>query len=639
MRPKQRRTLSRPTRSRGYRSISGPEQVEPRYLMDGAAPQLVNDSFAVHTNDDPAPLDVLANDLPGNDAGPGLITAVSYPTAGGTAEVSADGRFVVFRPSADFAGDDTFRYVVDGQYTAEVSVHVTSPLNADAVTLMPDGQPLLIDPLANDSFWSEYTGARRITALSATQLGGGVSVGADGRTVIYTAPEDAGMLGQTDYFSYIVDGRYTATVAVLLFDPLVASHWRVPQNSEPTELTPLDNANFSDWPDYTGPRLLTTVIEPASGSNVAIGADGRTVVYSPAAGFIGTDTITYVVDGRFSSTMTVQVGEAVVGDHYTVDQNDPGTVLTVLANDFYIGLIGLQTRLATEITAVSQADHGGELQILADGSAVRYTPAPGFVGTESFTYLANGRYMAQVAVTVSRPVRDDQYSRQIVADSQDNLLDVLSNDFYATGDHTISSVTAPDQGGSVRIGDGGLLYTPQAGYVGSEQFTYTVDGQYTATVLVNVQSPVADFSVNLDPTVEKTYRVAPELRLPGYANYSGEGLITAVSVVSGSATAAISSDGKAMLLTSDNFSTVQISYTLDDKYTATATIAFRQSRFLGWYNTVIDQNQASPLDVLAVAPWQYVFNHQTFVYQGPRRSPPCSERNTERWASPRMASQ
>ncbi len=482
--------------------------------MDGAAPQLVDDVFAVHTNDDPAPLDVLANDLPGDYAGPGLITAVSFPTAGGTAEVSADGRFVVFRPSADFAGDETFRYVVDDQFTAEVSVHVTSPLAGDAVTLMPDGQPLVIDPLANDVFWSGYSGARRITALSATQLGGGVSIGPDGRTVIYTAPDDPGSLGQTDYFSYIVDGRYTATVAVLLFNPLAASNWRVPQDSAPTELAPLANANFSEWPDYTGPQLLTTVIQPASGSSVSIGADGRTVMYSPAADFIGTDTITYVVDGRFSSTMTVRVGAAVVGDHYTVDQNDPGTVLPVLANDLYDGSGVLGIRLATEITAVSQPDHGGTLQILEGGSAVRYRPAPGFVGRESFTYVANGRYTAHVVVTVSRPVRDDHFSRQVVADSQDNLLDVLANDFYAPGDHTITSVTAPDQGGSVRVGDGGLLYTPRAGYVGSERLTYTVDGQYTATVLVDVQSPAADFSVDLDPEVGKTYRIDPALRCP-----------------------------------------------------------------------------------------------------------------------------
>ncbi len=98
----------------------------------------------------------------------------------------------------------------------------------------------------------------------------------------------------------------------------------------------------------------------------------------------------------------------------------------------------------------------------------------------------------------------------------------------------------------------------------------------------------------------------------------GEGLITAVSIVSGSATATISPDGKAMLLTSDDFSTVQISYTLDGTYTANATIAFRHSRFLGWFNTVVDQNQASPLDVLAVAPWQHFLNQQMFVYQGPR---------------------
>jgi hypothetical protein len=608
-----------PSRKRGHRSIAGPEQVEPRYLMD-AAPQLVADSFAVRTNDDPAPLDVLANDVRGDYAGPALVTAVSFPTAGGTAEVSADGRFVVFRPGADFAGDDTFTYVVDGQFTATVSVRVVSPLAGDAATALPDG-PLVIDPLANDPFWSGYAGARRITALSATQLGGSVTIGADGRTVIYTAPDDPDMLGQTDHFSYIVDGRYMANVAVGLFDPLVAADRYLPQETGPTVLEPLANSNFVQWPAYTGPQRLTKLIEPVSGSRVSIGADGRTIVYTPAAGFVGTDTIAYVVDGRFSSTMTIYVGPVVREDYHWVDQNDPGAILYVLANDFYGDSTGHAIRLATSITSVSQADHGGKLQILPDGSAVRYTPAPGFVGSESFTYLANGRYTARVTVNVSRPVRDDPYPQTIVADSLDNVIDVLANDFHGAGNHTISHVTAPDEGGSVRIGGGGkeLLYTPRAGFIGEERFTYTVDGQYTAAVFVRVQSPAGTFYTEFGPVVGDTYRIAPASYLPGLGNYSGAGRITAVSVTSGSATVTISPDGKALLLVSSDFSTVQVSYTFDGKYTAIGTISFRQSRFLGWSNTVVEQNQASPLDVLARAPWQYVSDFGQLVYQGPRR--------------------
>lgn len=617
MRRKQRRTLASPVRRRGYRSIAGPEQVEPRYLMDGAAPQLVDDSFSVHANDDPAPLDVLANDALGEYTGPGLVTAVSFPTAGGAASVSADGRFVVFRPSADFAGDDSFSYVVDGQFTAQVSVHVISPLADDAATAFPDGQPSVIDPLANDPFWSGYAGARRITALSAAQLGGDVSIGTDGRTVIYTAPDEPGMLGRVDHFSYVVDGRYAANVAVSLFDPLEASNWYVPQDSGATQLAPLATARFSLWTDYSGPRRLSTVIAPTSGGTASIAADGRTVVYVPAKGFVGADTINYVVDGRFTSTMTVYVGAAVRNDHYSVDQNDPGTVLSVLANDVYDDRQGPPTRLATVVTAVSQADHGGTVQMLADGAGIRYTPAAGFVGSESFTYRANNRYTARVTVSVSRPVRDDRfddYSQPIVADSRDNLLDVLTNDFYGDGQHTISQVTAPDQGGSVRIGAGGdgLLYTPRPGFVGQEQFRYTADGLYTATVVVDVQSPARDFGLNLDPVPGKTYRIDPALQLPGFSNYTGAGLITAVSA--GGATVTISQDGRSFLLASEDFAGVDVSYTLDNQYTATAFVGFRMSSFLGRSNSVVDQNQASPLDVLAAAPW----HHNGVVYNGPR---------------------
>lgn len=85
---------------------------------------------------------------------------------------------------------------------------------------------------------------------------------------------------------------------------------------------------------------------------------------------------------------------------------------------------------------------------------------------------------------------DDQYT--VDADSVDNAFDVLANDSDADGDPlTIVSVSAPANG-QVSISGDQVLYTPNAGFTGTDSFSYTVDdgfgGQASATVTVTVQS-------------------------------------------------------------------------------------------------------------------------------------------------------
>ncbi len=91
------------------------------------------------------------------------------------------------------------------------------------------------------------------------------------------------------------------------------------------------------------------------------------------------------------------------------------------------------------------------------------------------------------------PVAEDD-SVSVTVDSADNLLDVLANDTDPDPGDTLNivSVGTTDNGGLVGIDPTGdsLLYTPAAGFVGTETFTYTVEDstglQDTATVSVSV---------------------------------------------------------------------------------------------------------------------------------------------------------
>ncbi|AKS41471.1 Ig-like domain-containing protein [Wenzhouxiangella marina] len=97
---------------------------------------------------------------------------------------------------------------------------------------------------------------------------------------------------------------------------------------------------------------------------------------------------------------------------------------------------------------------------------------------------------------------------QVLIDSIDNAIDVLANDSDADGDAlTIVQVGTPASG-QVQISGGVLLYTPNAGFTGSDSFSYTVEdsfgGQAQANVAIVVIEPNAAPAAEDDSAVTQT---------------------------------------------------------------------------------------------------------------------------------------
>ncbi|BCR05820.1 hypothetical protein DESUT3_28890 [Desulfuromonas versatilis] len=84
--------------------------------------------------------------------------------------------------------------------------------------------------------------------------------------------------------------------------------------------------------------------------------------------------------------------------------------------------------------------------------------------------------------------------------SRDNPLDVLGNDSDPDPGDTlvISAVGSPDRGGAVAVAPGGagLVYTPVAGFLGSETFSYTVRDSSGATAAASVTVTVRERSAH-----------------------------------------------------------------------------------------------------------------------------------------------
>ncbi|MFD2250844.1 VCBS repeat-containing protein [Pseudochelatococcus lubricantis] len=167
---------------------------------------------------------------------------------------------------------------------------------------------------------------------------------------------------------------------------------------------------------------------------------------------------------------------------------------------------------ASLIFSLREEPSHGAVLVYTDGT-YKYTPATGFTGEDSFTFLVNdgrgGSTEAKVRLTVSAPNSapvasddghlDTEYGTALTIKASV----LLANDTDADGDTlTIRSVTA-GAGGTVALDDdGNVVFTPAEGFSGGATFTYTVTdgkgGTANATVTVQVAEldtvPTAGYS-------------------------------------------------------------------------------------------------------------------------------------------------
>jgi uncharacterized repeat protein (TIGR02543 family) len=188
-------------------------------------------------------------------------------------------------------------------------------------------------------------------------------------------------------------------------------------------------------------------------------------------------------------------------DTATTDEDTP-VVIDVTANDTDVdGTID-----PTTVSIVSGPANGSASVDPVSGD-VTYTPDADYNGSDGFTYTVDDddgatSNVATVTVTVNDvndpPVANDDTAATTNEDTP-VVIDVTANDTDVDGTidpTTVSIVSGPANGSaSVDPVSGDVTYTPDAGYSGSDSFTYTVDDDDGAT------SNVATVTVNVVPTV------------------------------------------------------------------------------------------------------------------------------------------
>ncbi|MCA1684097.1 MAG: tandem-95 repeat protein, partial [Actinobacteria bacterium] len=209
-------------------------------------------------------------------------------------------------------------------------------------------------------------------------------------------------------------------------------------------------------------------------------------------------------------------------DNYSANEATPLTVAApgVLGNDTDPDGNALTASLVG-------APANGTVTLNADGSFT-YTPNAGFNGPDSFTYKANdGTFdsnVATVTITVAAVNDAPAAADDTVTTAEDTPVTVaapgvLGNDTDPESD-TLNAVKVSDPAnGTVTLNaDGSYTYTPNAGFNGSDSFTYkandgTLDSN-VATVTITIAA-VNDAPVAADDTVTTAEDTPVTVAAPG----------------------------------------------------------------------------------------------------------------------------
>ncbi len=355
---------------------------------------------------------------------------------------------------------------------------------------------------------------------------------------------------------------------------------------------------------------ISAVSSANGGGTVTIAQDGKSINYTSAANFNGAETFTYTAQNQqgvpLTATVTIQVTDindppVALNDTFTVFRNSTQNVLEVLNNDSS-GVDNANSE-SLSVTAVSAGSAGGTIELGPSGLTVRYSPATGFQGTETFSYtLRDSRGgtatgTVSVAVNLENPPPTPQNdSFTVQEDAAQASFDVLANDTTDNPSETlsISAVGASQVGSAVTVSTDGqrILYRPGTNFSGNEVLTYTLRDSGGATAIGQMTFTVS--AVNDPPDAVNDTLTALSSQTTTSLNVlandinvdTGETLrVTTVSQPpSGSGTLSISTDGRTLNYTAPNTSfegQFSFTYTIDDGtgLTDTATVTLNVSSF------------------------------------------------------------
>jgi VCBS repeat-containing protein len=483
------------------------------------SPIAVNDSFEISINN---PLLITVPGLIQNDYDPDSdILSISLQDAPlhGILNINNDGLFT-YMPESNFEGNDSFTYFVnDGLVnsnlaTVNISVSTTNEnhipyaindyysLETNSTLTVLEAKGILSNDIDSDA---DNLNCTQLTAPAF----GDLTLNADG-SFTYSPGEN---YGKVEFTYTINDGTSDGNIAKVIFEvtdmginhqPLAIPDSGYSVNIGDTLSIASTEGILNNDFDIDGDAITAIIDNNANFGNVVIESNGA-FEYEPPVDYTGTDWFSYHINDGSLNSQIVFVKITVLpknlppvaeNDSYTVIEN---TVLQitlpgVLENDLDPESLPLQ---AVKITDPLN----GILELNTDGSFT-YTPNSNYSGTDSFTYVANDGHSNSQEATVNIIIEPSNKPPVVLGEAYyihtDTVLlisapGILGNDSDPENDQLSVSLDEDVKNGSLILYEcGAFSYLPNIGFIGTDNFTYTVtDGiteSETVSVLISVES-------------------------------------------------------------------------------------------------------------------------------------------------------
>ena len=468
--------------------------------VSASAPVANNDTYQMLAN-----TSLLAeyNGVLNNDSSPDNmpLSAIQLTQpAHGSVQLLSDGSFQ-YTPNSNFVGTDSFTYEAnDGglfSNAATVTINVESSNTAPSATdlnysvaqntsLSTDSSSGLLSGATDgdgDTLWPTLVSGPSNGTLQFTPMGDGS----------FTYTPNTNFYG-TDHFTYAVTdgiGQSNTATVTLTVNQDVPTVTNAGYSVLPTGTTSVDATNgvLANATDPNGASLTAVVVSQPTYGSVTLNGDGS-FSYTPGSNFTGSDSFAYeAYNGlAYSTPATVSLTAAPVAQAQTYSVNHD-TPLTV---DNSSGLLtGASDADGDTLTAtLLSGPSNGMVSVNGDGSFT-YTPNTHFVGTDSFTYtVSDGTQVsapatATISLTDSVPTASDASfntpeNQVLTIIGSNGLINQVSDQ---DGDILSVQMVSGSAHGTLQLGtDGAILYTPDAGYFGSDTFSYDVtDGISTSS--------------------------------------------------------------------------------------------------------------------------------------------------------------
>lgn len=408
------------------------------------------------------------------------------------------------------------------------------PNAVDDIAIANTATPTNINVLINDSFGADGAGSVTIafppTNGTAVVNDNGTPTDSSDDYIIYTS--NPGFIG-TDLFKYrICDSNGScddATVTMTVSDPNPVANNDINNTLLNTPAT--GNVITNDYdPNGSALTVTTTPIVAPTNGILVLNANG-TYTYTPNPGFLGTDQFTYQVCNAQNqcdqAVVTINVLDNGNGNNPPIAHDDIAETLQgvavggqVLNND--VDPDG--NSLTVNPVPIASPTNGAV--ILNANGTYTYTPNANFIGSDQFTYEvcdpSNACDQATVFIVVNPDVngaandppfaQDDAYLGFVNTAVNGN---VISNDSDPNGDALTVNTTpviAPTNGTLSLNSNGTFMYTPNAGFVGNDQFVYQVCDPSNACDVATVYLNVTDLG---NPDLTPIITVTPTTSLQG----------------------------------------------------------------------------------------------------------------------------